>query len=718
MDIARFARFALAFALGSIATTAPAQDLYDPAVLRTFALTFAQPDWEAQLRANYVSQVPIAATLVLDGVTYPNVGVRIRGNTSYTALPAGSQKFSLKIETDFVDPAQEVMGFDDINLNNGFRDPTFSREVVYNNFVAQFVPNPRANHALVTINGQDWGVYINVQQVDKRMLRAYFEDDDGLRINCANNPNGPGLAYAGTNPASYSAYEIQDAGGLADPVGTLIAVTNLLSNEPLATWPNIDAQFAIDPSIWSVVLENFLTDDDSYVNKGCDFMTYRDPIDGRMHLLQRDANETFTAVNWAVNRNFTQANKPLLSRVIDDVPELRQRYFAHYRAVLPNLSWSGYFAPRFAAARALIETAVQADPKKLYSYQLFQDNFTTTVNMPLSGLAGGSQIGIQQFVDQRATFLAANAELVAQGPAISNVLASAQQPDPLDQVWITAAVAPASNPVSSVRLYYRATPTTVYSWVAMLDDGLSHDGIAGDGVYGALLPVANPVSGQRVAYYVAAAAANAFQSQTYSPFLAERGPSYVEFFRGGSNGVRVTEFMYAGAGGEFVEITNLTPAPVDVSGWSFDDDNNVPGAFPFGAIGVLAPGESMLVTEATADAFRTTWSLAPTVKIVGQLGTAGGNNLGRNDRIHLYDAGGALQDRLYYGDQNFVGTIRTQNRSGQVLCAGVGANSIAGWQLSTAGDAFGSVAAVGGDVGAPGRYVQVGCDAMFSDGFE
>jgi len=719
MNTTRFARMAGWLGLGLLAATplAAAQDLYDPTVLRTFAITFAQPDWEAQLRANYVSQVPIPANLVLDGVTYANVGVRIRGNTSYTALPTGSQKFSLKIETDFVDPEQEVLGFDDINLNNGFRDPTFSREVVYNNYVAQFVPNPRANHALVTINGQNWGVYINVQQVDKRMLRAYFEDDDGLRINCANNPNGPGLAYAGTNPANYSAYEIQDAGGLADPVGTLIAVTNLLSNEPLASWPNIDAQFAIDPSIWSVVLENFLTDDDSYVNKGCDFMTYRDPVDGRMHLLQRDANETFTAVGWTVTRNFTQANKPLLSRVIDDVPELRQRYFAHYRAVQPDLSWA-YFGPRFAAARTLIDAAVQADPKKLYTYQLFQNNFTSTVNMPLPGLAGGNQIGVQQFVDQRATALAGTAELVAAGPAIANVQASRDQPDPVDPVWITAAVAPAGNPVASVRLYYRATPTTVYSSVPMLDDGVSNDGTAGDGVYGALLPVTTPVSGQRVAYYVRADASNAFQSQTYSPFLAERGPSFVEYYRGGSDGVRITEFMYSGAGGEFIEVTNLGAAPVDVSNWSVDDDNAVPGAFSFGAVGTLAPGESLVVSEAAADAFRTTWSLAPAVKVVGQLGTAGGNNLGRNDRIHLYDATSAVQDRIYYGDQNFPGTIRTQNFSGQVSCSGVGANTVSTWQLSAVGDAFGSTVATGGDIGAPGRYVQVGCDAMFSDGFE
>src|SRR5690606_33996924 len=106
---------------------------------------------------------------------------------------------------------------------------------------------------------------------------------------------------------------MDDDGGLADPWGTFIAVTNALSNTPNMTtgWPQVDQVFAIDPSVWSVVLENLLSDDDSYVNKGCDFATYRDPLDGRLHLIQRDANESFSVSNWAPTKNFTASNKPV-----------------------------------------------------------------------------------------------------------------------------------------------------------------------------------------------------------------------------------------------------------------------------------------------------------------------------------------------------------------------------------------------------------------------
>ncbi|WP_313919522.1 hypothetical protein [Tahibacter sp.] len=86
------------------------------------------------------------------------------------------------------------------------------------------------------------------------------------------------------------------------------------------------------------MLENFLTDDNNYVNTGCDFMTYLDPADGRMHPMQRDANETFTRANGSPTLNFTATNKPVLSRVLP-VAKLRQRFMAHHRTIRPDLTW-------------------------------------------------------------------------------------------------------------------------------------------------------------------------------------------------------------------------------------------------------------------------------------------------------------------------------------------------------------------------------------------
>ncbi|MBL9031364.1 MAG: CotH kinase family protein [Phycisphaerae bacterium] len=697
-----------AIVLALAAGSAQAQDLYDTTVLRTLNFTFVEPNWETILRNNYVSQTNLLGSLTVDGVTYPNVGVRIRGNTSYTALPAGSQKFSLNVEMDAVDPNQSLLGYDSLNLNNAFRDPTFCREVVYNNYVAQFIAHPRSNHVVVTINGQNWGVYANVQQFNKKMLSVRFPDTSGLRIKCANNPNGPGLRYNGATAAGYTGYEIKDPGGFADPWAPHILVCNTVTNAALTNWQaTIDPIFAVDPSTWSIVFENILTDDDSYVNKGADFMTYRNPTDGRTFLLQTDANETFTAATWAVTRNWTSLNRPVMNRVFS-VPELRQRHMAHYRTAKQDLNWA-YFGPIFEAHRALIDAAVQADPKKLYSYALFQQNFTSTVTLPYGGLAGGTVIGLQQFFTDRNATLNATAELVAAGPTISNVGHAPASPDPAQAVTISASVAPpAGSSVGSVQLYYRPSPGSIYQRVEMTNNG--------SGTYSVVLPI-TAQSGQRVPYYVAATATNSFASMSFSPAHTEWNPRFVDYTFGATGGMRITEWMYSGTSGEFVEFTNISAAPIDMTGWSFDDDHASPGAFDLSAFGIVQPGESVVLTEASAAAFRTAWNLSAAVKVIGNLGAVGvgGNNLARNDIIHLYDSTNQLVDRLRYGDQTYPGTIRTQNISGQTCRESVGQDTVGAWVLSAVGDPYGSYTSAAGERGSPGVFVSPSCFPCYAN---
>lgn len=165
----------------------------------------------------------------------------------------------------------------------------------------------------------------------------------------------------------------------------------------------------------------------------------------------------------------------------------------------------------------------------------------------------------------------------------------------------------------------------------------------------------------------------------------------------------ITEWMYDGmlAGQEFVEFTNVGADPVDMTGWSFDDDSRIPFTVDLSGFGVVAPGQSVILTEADAATFAAEWALAG-VAIVG----GSSANLGRNDEINLFDASGALVDRLTYGDQNFPGSIRTRYFSGNPATpAALGVNDVYQWVLSEVGDTFGSYVSVSGNVGNPGIYV-------------
>lgn len=162
--------------------------------------------------------------------------------------------------------------------------------------------------------------------------------------------------------------------------------------------------------------------------------------------------------------------------------------------------------------------------------------------------------------------------------------------------------------------------------------------------------------------------------------------------------MRITEFMYNGTGGEFVEFTNVGDQPAELAGWSYDDDSRIPYTFDLSAFGVVQPGESVIMTESGAAAFRATWGLCAGVKVIGNSEPG----LGNGDEINLFDAQGNLVDRLTYPKG---GPPFTNNRSAWVPAGALGANDAAAWVLSTVGDAEGSVQSAGSApaTGSPGR---------------
>lgn len=165
----------------------------------------------------------------------------------------------------------------------------------------------------------------------------------------------------------------------------------------------------------------------------------------------------------------------------------------------------------------------------------------------------------------------------------------------------------------------------------------------------------------------------------------------------------ITEWAYQGNGGEFMEFTNTGSTSVDMTGWSFDDNTQTPGSVSLSDFGLVAPGESVILADLTAAAFRTEWGLPASVKVIG------GNtqNLGRADEINLYNSANARVDWLTYDDQT-LGGPRTNTSSGNPkTVAAVGAHDVTQWVLSTAGDVYGSYVSVSGALGNPGKFTLV-----------
>ena len=124
-----------------------------------------------------------ACDVSVDGEIYKNVAIRAKGNTSLSSVSQmDSDRYSFKIEFDHYDSAFSYHGLDKLSLNNLIQDNTFMKDyLTYRMMVAFGVPAPLVSFAYITVNGEDWGLYLAVEGVeDAFLLRNYGKNHGEL----------------------------------------------------------------------------------------------------------------------------------------------------------------------------------------------------------------------------------------------------------------------------------------------------------------------------------------------------------------------------------------------------------------------------------------------------------------------------------------------------------------------------------------------------------
>ena len=165
------------FALGlgapaALAADDPAAPLYDPSVVSLADITLPQASIDA-LAANPDEYREGTLTMTVGGVRYAplKVGVRLKGHGSFQPL---SGKASFKLKLNWVS-GKKLLGLKKMTLNNMAQDPSRLHEMLaYSLFRAAGVPSARAGYTFVTLNGQDYGLYSNVEAYDDVSLGKLF----------------------------------------------------------------------------------------------------------------------------------------------------------------------------------------------------------------------------------------------------------------------------------------------------------------------------------------------------------------------------------------------------------------------------------------------------------------------------------------------------------------------------------------------------------------
>ena len=119
----------------------------------------------------------VEASVLIDGVEFPQVGIRKKGFIG----SQNSTRPSIKVKLNHVDKEGQIDGLTNLTFNNNQQDVSLiSQFMGYGLFNSAGIPAPRCAYANVTVNGQDLGIYAHVERIHRPFLKREFGNDDGV----------------------------------------------------------------------------------------------------------------------------------------------------------------------------------------------------------------------------------------------------------------------------------------------------------------------------------------------------------------------------------------------------------------------------------------------------------------------------------------------------------------------------------------------------------
>ena len=346
----------------------PAQTLFDPYGYHELKLTVAPADWAKYL--NLVAAVQqtntwFSAQVSIDGVDQGLVGVRPFG---YGSLFVNPQKPNIRVKFDaFV---QNQTGPDQVHslrLKPSGQDRTYLKQNLGPVIVQQAGGlGPRYSWVRVWVNGDPYGLYQMLENVDKRFYKVNFGNNDGNEyqrtVSCM------GLNCPGVNCADLPSYYVGDPGDATELVDT----ANIVHSEPEATWPiklanRVDLASLYAEYAWEAISSDF----DTLAAAGQNFTIYVNPATAKLEFIP-----TGEDLNQGLNGDWYDLWKPwgppctwcgnrvddLFSRIVA-TPALKAELVQVMQEIHCGLYAPKNFVPLINAYKKLLWTDLTQDPK-------------------------------------------------------------------------------------------------------------------------------------------------------------------------------------------------------------------------------------------------------------------------------------------------------------------------------------------------------------------
>lgn len=416
------AALALAVLIAALAFCAPAlgyeaasggvvlsyeERLFDTSVVHT--IDIVMDDWEGFI-AGCEDEEYVLCDLVIDGEEQPGAGIRAKGNTSLSSVAAyGNDRYSFKIEFDHYDSSLSYYGLDKLNLNNIIQDNTYMKDFLsYQLMAAAGAAAPLCSYVWITVNGEDWGLYLAVEGVEESfLLRNYGTDygelykPDSMEMGGGRGSGGGfgGRGGMGGMPSDMGEPP-EDMGGMPDmsEMPEMGEIPDMGEVPEMGEMPEIGGGMGGGMMGGSSDVLLVYTDDDydSYANifdnaktdvsnadkdRLIDALQALGEDGGLLSMLPWDYNLAFggfmgssdaeAQVNWSIDDPTSDGDtesRPMLAWIFES-EEYTELYHAAFAEFIESVFTSGEFERLFDETVELISPYVERDPTKFCTYE-------------------------------------------------------------------------------------------------------------------------------------------------------------------------------------------------------------------------------------------------------------------------------------------------------------------------------------------------------------
>lgn len=310
----------------------------------------------------------VEASLTYNEITYGPIGLRTKGENSWRPF---DEKSSLKVDFNRYDGGPDrFLGLKGLTFNAMNEDYSMMHErVAYRMYRAAGVPAVRANHAVIYMNGELYGLFTIMDTVDDFFLARWFEDASGSMYEQHDGD------YTDDYVQDDIYFQLEEGDG---DRSALQGVADALESSGPAAIEAAGVHLSWDSfhRYWAVggVVQNF----DAYPFRyaGDDCHVYHDPTTDQLHYIPHGADETFYYTN-----NIEDA-AGLLSAKCLEVASCRAAWITHVETALDVLEKED-LAAYAEDVRDQIADWAAADPERNYtmkSVEYYQQSMIDDIN--------------------------------------------------------------------------------------------------------------------------------------------------------------------------------------------------------------------------------------------------------------------------------------------------------------------------------------------------